>query len=772
MQVLTEESNLRNIAEAIRNKRGTSNMMSPAEMAPEIEKIKTGQEDPWDPIQYAKEYRKEKGYPNIPSCRQIPEEWCTYITFDLKDTSELSFYISFRVEDKYKGEISESEGWNCKKVAFKVLKYNNDVLYKEENICYYMGYELKDNRWTRNDNYKYENYLSVINTGSSYNKMQIASSNINSIAYDKDYNVKYNFIVLKIENCTMQEFSWSKNITDLSYKVLMLPYDSYDNTGSQISNHYQPEIFSFEFSPLDEEYREKVEGKYNQKYIKLSRFNLVILQEFNNVTLSAESLPELRRIPKKLTFKDVGSDSYYFFYSCPKIEHLYDYDFNYFEAKNAYFGSESSPNLTIENLTIKTRVLYNFFNINNLGIENTVTEVYNREEKKWDYVDDDIYLNLSGSKYNCGFCSVKNLYINGRLYYIYPISKKIDIESDSGYGFAFIENISFGPKGKIVSSQALHHLFSMQKRLKTFPPNIIDYFSEENISDTYEWFYNTRNIETEYIDLKNKKLGTSYYTFANTGLKEIRNLNLEGCTIAPYFLSNGPKKITPYPTFDFKGSGDLECSFYNSIDIDFDKFIFYERKYNFDQTFRSCKIISNRADRNVVFNAGVEPSFSYTFLNSSFDNINNFTINCTNGTRLGEYKIDNVQYRPIGLEAYEGNCKSLSLMLNSSEPLKMYNARIGIKNVLLDRLSFENTRDSMYMFNTNRMKNLIILDIDENNYMIDSNWSSSSYKADNVYVPDDKYDLINNNWNKYYITNLKKLSEIPDDLRQLFPQLQ
>ena len=112
MQVLTEESNLRNIAEAIRNKRGTSNMMSPAEMAPEIEKIKTGQEDPWDPIQYAKEYRKEKGYPNIPSCRQIPEEWCTYMTFDLKDTSELSFYISFRVEDKYKGEISESEGWN------------------------------------------------------------------------------------------------------------------------------------------------------------------------------------------------------------------------------------------------------------------------------------------------------------------------------------------------------------------------------------------------------------------------------------------------------------------------------------------------------------------------------------------------------------------------------------------------------------------------------------------------------------------------------------
>lgn len=770
MQVLTEESNLRNIAEAIRNKRGTSNMMSPAEMAPEIEKIKTGQEDPWDPIQYAKEYRKEKGYPDIPSCRQIPEEWCTYMTFDLKNTKELKFSIGFRVEDKYRGQISELEGWNCKKVAFKVLKYNNDTLYKEENICYYMGYELKDNRWTKNYNHKYENYLSIGDSNSNYD-MTIASSNINSIAYDKDYNVKYNFIVLKIENCTVQNFSWSKNITDLSYKVLMLPYDSYGNTGDKISMYYKPEIFSFEFSPLDEEYREKVEGN-NQKYIKLSRFNLVILQEFNNVTLSAEDLPELRRIPKKLTFKDVGSDSYYFFYSCPKIEHLYDYDFNYFEAKNAYFGSESSPNLTIENLTIKTRVLYNFFNINNLGIENTVTEVYNREEKKWDYIDDDIYLKLSGSKYNCGFCSVKNLYINGRLYYIYPISKKIDIESDSGYGFAFIENISFGPKGKIVSSQALHHLFSMQKRLKTFPSNIIDYFSEENISDTYEWFYNTRNIETEYIDLKNKKLGTSYYTFANTGLKEIRNLNLEGCTIAPYFLSNGPKKITPYPTFDFKGNGNLECSFYNSIDIDFDKFIFSENKYNFDQTFAHCKIISNRDDRNVVFNAGVEPNFSYTFLNSSFDNINNFTINCTNGTRLGEYKIDNVQYRPIGLEAYEGNCKSLSLMLNSSEPLKMYNAQIGIKNVLLDRLSFENTRDSMYMFNTYYMKNLIILDIDENNYMIDSNWSSSSYKADNVYVPDDKYDLINNNWNKYYITNLKKLSEIPDDLRQLFPQLQ
>ena len=745
-------------------------MMSPAEMAPEIEKIKTGQEDPWDPIQYAKEYRKEKGYPEIPSCRQIPEEWCTYMTFDLKNTKELKFSIGFRVEDKYKGQISELEGWNCKKVAFKVLKYNNNTLYKEENICYYMGYELKDNRWTKNYDHKYENYLSIGDSYSNYD-MTIASSNINSIAYDKDYNVKYNFIVLKIENCTVQELSWSKNITDLSYKVLMLPKDSYDNTGSLISHSLKPEIFSFEFSPLDEEYKEKIE-KDSQKYIKLSQFNLVILQEFNNVTLSSESLPELRRIPKKLTFKDVGSDYYYFFYHCPKIEHLYDYDFNYFEAKNAYFGSESSPNLTIENLTIKTRRLYNFFNINNLGIENTVTEVYNREEKKWDYVDDDIYLNLSGSKYNCGFCSVKNLYINGRLYYIYPISKKIDIESDSGYGFAFIENISFGPKGKIVSSQALHHLFSMQKRLKTFPPNIIDYFSEENISDTYEWFYNTRNIETEYIDLKNKKLGTSYYTFANTGLKEIRNLNLEGCTIAPYFLSNGPKKITPYPTFDLSKSSNLSNSFYNSIDIDFDKFIFSENKYIFDQTFRSCKIISNRADRNVVFNAGVEPNFSYTFLNSSFDNINNFTINCTNGTRLGEYKIDNVQYRPIGLEAYEGNCKSLSLMLNSSEPLKMYNAQIGIKNVLLDRLSFENTRDSMYMFNTNRMKNLIILDIDENNYMIDSNWSSSSYKADNVYVPDDKYDLINNNWNKYHITNLKKLSEIPDDLRQLFPQLQ
>ena len=770
MQVLTEESNLRNIAEAIRNKRGTSNMMSPAEMAPEIEKIKTGQEDPWDPIQYAKEYRKEKGYPDIPSCRQMPEEWCTYMTFDLKDTSELKFSIGFRVEDKYKGQISESEGWNCKKVAFKVLKYNNDTLYKEENICYYMGYELKDNRWTKNYDHKYENYLSIGDSYSNYD-MTIASSNINSIAYDKDYNVKYNFIVLKIENCTVQEFSWSKNITDLSYKVLMLPEDSYDNTGSLISYSYQPEIFSFEFSPLDEEYKERIENGY-YKYIKLQNFNLVILQEFNNVTLYTDNLPELRRIPKKLTFKDVGSDSYYFFHNCPKIEHLYDYDFNYFEAKYAYFGSENSPNLTLENLTIKTSSFYNYFNINNLGIESSLTEVYDRQEKKWVYVEDDIGLLIGGVKYNLGICSIKNLYINGRLNSIYPVSENINVLSDSEYGFPFIENISFGPKGKILNNTVLRNLFSIQKRLKTFPPNIIDYFSGEKISNTYKWFYKTLSIETEYIDLKNKKLTGTYYTFADTSLKEIKNLNLEGCTIEPFFLSNGPKKITPYPTFDLSKSYGLMNSFYNSIDIDFDKFIFSENKYNFDQTFAHCKIISNRDDRNVVFNAGVEPNFSYTFFNSSFDNINNFTINCTNGTRLGEYKINNVQYRPIGLQAYEGNCKSLSLMLNSSEPLKMYNARIGIKNVLLDRLSFENTRDSMYMFNTNRMKNLIILDIDENNYMIDSNWSSSSYKADNVYVPDDKYDLINNNWNKNRITNLKKLSEIPDDLRQLFPQLQ